>query len=879
MEFPRPPFQDGTIPIGPDLSGGPGLGQPEIHEISGSTGLNGNAVDLRTSSLGVSGGGIDITAPQDRGRDAGDGRHVPETANSGVGAERAEPAVADTPAAGGGGDVPNTPGGGEIPTPGEDPEYRGACFGSDVLKKVVGIGEAPPRQLDKDGAEIYDERRQIVDDARQAIKAMRDNHKTVAESVGMEVTEKDIEDWKPDVAGLAKLQKDLAPMRRRAHMVNGAEAYVEDQVAEAADAGIRLRPHQQDVAEGYRDFLRCGERNERGGKSGLVVQPTGTGKTRELVETVAMVRHMEDPKDPSTILVLTPTKKIQEQTVGADGEKGFGKFMPDEDVGRYDEDTPQAERDAVLQKRTIVMCMPSFLRLVEAGKMPHVDKIIVDEAHRMVGEKSAETLTRYGADKIMVGFTATPDYNKIRSARTLFTHKIAEMELPEAANRGLVAPIRGYLIKAEPVIKGKLPDDPIERKIALREAQMEGRIRAAIEIVKKELERGYADMQPYCDREGIENRGIGVVIRCKPGDNVGNAYEFAKRFRGMYVHGPNGPQDLRQIMPAFVGGDSKRQTQAVRDEVMDAYTARKINLMANDKYLEIGWDDEFPKVWIDLSGGNEVDTKQGLGREVRLMRDKNGDPILGPDGRPIEAHAYSFVDPERDGRYSVLDALGGTKSGQLIEFKPGTDAPIPRRRVFSEGRPANGNVKVRVEDVVATTVGSISLEGQVDVPTAASDVPPQPEAVPYVPPVNPLAPSGWPNQSGLGEFAETFPGERMPQMEAARLLGVHSPTLKGMMNNQFGDPDYTPTAAEIKQMLVNNPTLQAPPRPEAGFTEIPPRDLNIRYFARGQGIPLQRFTDIDGMVKFYLRDDDLIRLAQLAETQGRNGPGQGRRPR
>ncbi|HEU4914455.1 MAG TPA: DEAD/DEAH box helicase family protein [Candidatus Saccharimonadales bacterium] len=758
--------------------------------------------------------------------------------------------VAETP--GGGGDTPNPPNeGGPVGYPEDDPEWRGACFKMDVVESIVGPVDLLPLQREDDGAEIYDERRKIVQDVRVAVDVMRNSILKAAEVAHVPVNDQDVNAWKPDAVSTAKLRKDLTPLRHRMNMVSGAVTYIEDQRMEAAAKGIRLRPHQQDVAIGYADFLLHGEpTTPEGGKSGLIVQPTGSGKTRVMVEIVEMVKHMEVAGDSNRVLILTPTVKIQDQTVGVDGKRGFGKFAPHRKIGRYDVEVDPKQKSQSLQTDdTIAMCLPSFLKLFTAGELPRFDKVIVDEVHTAIGTAYAAALGEYCKDKILVGVTATPDFDERRSARNLCKHLIAEMRVPEGIQQGILAPARAWLLDAQPVIEGHLSDDPSLRKAQMREAVMKGRMREAVRIIKKELTRGAAEL------EG----GILAVVRCRPGEDIKDAYELAKMMRGAYYRGPNGPRDLRPIMSAFVGGSAERQSRRDRDETLKYFEQGKLNVVTNVRLLEMGFDVDRVKLWIDLADGNEVDVTQGAGRALRLMVDGDGEIIRGKDGKPIEAHLYSFVNHDRGERqFTVLNVLGVEQSGQGVEHSGRPEAPIPKPRMLRPDRQptTRPDNELEVRDVVTTVVGSMAVTNELQAELNPAET--------HKTPINPLAPSGYPNQSGLDEFIDTFgSGMEVPPLEAARILGVSLPTLRNMIWSRYGDHNHIPTLGNVKEMLEDSPLLRAPTLPRSGYTYISPRDLAIRRFARQNRISLSRFTDIDGIVKFYMSNEDLYRLLDM----------------
>lgn len=742
-----------------------------------------------------------------------------------------------------------------------------------VVEQVVGQIDLPP-----DDFKGYDERRLIVAEVEQAVERLRERHLGAARHVGLTISEEQVAAWRPGPQEIALLRKELKPLRHRANMILAAETYIHDQVMEAAAEGIRMRPHQQDVVIGVRNFLVGASRTSpKGGKSGLIELPTGAGKTRVMVEVASMIRHIQDPEEQNKILIITPTNKIQQQTVGLDGKHGFGRFRPDEEVGKYDEDTPANMRPVELGKNIVSICLPSFLRLKAQGRLPKdISLVLVDETHMARGDKVGAEIEDYIADKVAIGFDATPERDEDEDSEAvyeIFKHQIAQMDLVEAIKSGILTSVRAWVKHVRPVVNERsLPTEPRARRDALREASTIAKERSAAELVKEELERGYREVP---GRQGERSKGFGVVVRCRPGGNVNYAYRFAKSLRHTYVHGPLGPFDLREVMPAFVGGDSKRQTKAVREEVFDGYARKHVNVLANVKAAEVGWDDNGAKAFINTYRARRRQLIQASGRVLRIMLDDDGEIVKGPDGKPIPAHIYDLVDDSEladPSRPTILDILG-IESGGIIEADAHPDAPIPRPRTI--GHDSGGFVRSpEVTDVVTTTVGSTALGGEevnvavedVGAVTVEPDTQPEVTRQPREAPVNPIAPSGWPNQSGLAEFAEAYgDAERVPHHEAARILGVSTVTLSSLLKGFFGDAHYAPTFHDLQSFLEQNPGLQAPPQPAVGFVEISRKDRKVRRYASEHGVSLRRFTREDGVIVQFMRQEDLQELLRIAQ--------------
>ncbi|HEU5121290.1 MAG TPA: DEAD/DEAH box helicase family protein [Candidatus Saccharimonadales bacterium] len=659
----------------------------------------------------------------------------------------------------------------------------------------------------------YDERRALFSDVWQARQHLEDNMRRAAAEAGIAIDETAISNWQPDRATLHSLFRATEQARKRYRMVEGTLQFESDQAQLHQEYGVPLRDYQQATVRDFRNFLLYAPRsNEYGGKSGVIEMPTGTGKTGIFANIASMLKHGEHAQEPARVLVLVPSQTILEQTMGRKGDRGFGKFAPHLDVGAY------YQHEKELHREVVVMTNASFNNLVESSEMPHFDAVIVDEAHMVLGDVTAGNLQVYGQDKIMVGLTATPEYDEQRSVYNLFQYKIHEMGFQEAVRLGRLAPVRGYLMDVEPQYnKYQLPADPAARERAKRQLQLQARILQADKIIEEELARG-----------------VGVIVRCPAGDDIDVAVQYAEYLRDKLVRDPSG-YGMRWVTADYVGGSYRRQTIEDRNDIFQYYNKGETDVLTYVKAIGMGWDSPHAKVFINLAPTTSaVEMRQAIGRVMRLIKD--------PSGEPVEARVYDFRDPTLgDRQYTCLHALQ-TASGQLLahdEEAPEPMIPAPRKYYHTQTPELYG--------ADATMIDELALEHTVD--------------------------AVMPDNVEVSTTLNAYIGDSIPQDEACRILGISLPTLKNILMNVGSSPDAPIRKDELEIIPELYPKLEAMDLPESGFISVrelaqmpatPVRMLSVIPFARRFNIHPYRFRDTTtGTVGFYFDIESAQTLLQL----------------
>lgn len=152
-------------------------------------------------------------------------------------------------------------------------------------------------------------------------------------------------------------------------------------------------------------ITRVSERFSNGFRKALVVQATGTGKTRV---SIALTKRMLDAGWAKRVLFLCDRKELRKQAKNA-----FGEFIrePLYVVGRS---SKEGRHDA----RIYISTYPGMMRIFEQFDVGYFDLIVADESHRSIYNVYGDLFKYFDARQ--VGLTATPVEMVSRSTCNLF---------------------------------------------------------------------------------------------------------------------------------------------------------------------------------------------------------------------------------------------------------------------------------------------------------------------------------------------------------------------------------------------------------------------------------------------------------------------------
>ncbi len=418
-----------------------------------------------------------------------------------------------------------------------------------------------------------------------------------------------------------------------ADYVAGIDTYLADARREHI-----LRPHQDVIFRDIQDFFR------EGGTKGYVTAPTGTGKTVIFVElSKALLEAGKTAGRTPKILVVEPTKDLVHQTLGRSGKKGYGEFAPELQVASfYSDSTPEDRRhlnraDVVVTTYDSLTLMssryevrdqteeekeqqleemltafaPSFgkhklglygeleeldgmirrMGKVETGRklLDRFDVIMFDEAHHVLGGTTSALVESIGKEKIIIGFTATPDANEKRRLDDHLPVKIHDLTFKEAIAMELLAPVASIGIRTHSKIQGS---DLFDKEGDYQEGSLS---HLGTSNSRNELILNAAQI--------LVEAGFGTIIPCIPGRDAEHARLLA--------HALN----RRGISAAAVHGSIPTGR---RNEIYEQFEAGEIDVLTNIRLLGEGWDSTRAKAIIEASPTRSLITKrQRIGRIVR----------------------------------------------------------------------------------------------------------------------------------------------------------------------------------------------------------------------------------------------------------------------
>lgn len=349
-----------------------------------------------------------------------------------------------------------------------------------------------------------------------------------------------------------------------------------------------LRGKQATVFEDLHDFL------EEGGTEGYVVLPTGVGKTVLFTEFIEAL-------DVRSMIVV-PTQTLVRQT----GEK-IKQFAPEMEYGSV----YAKEKD--FGRQATVITYDSFVIGVRNGTINPDDykALILDEVHESLSPARREAVNTF-SDSIKIGFTATPEYSNAKSTENLLKNEIHRLEIREAVEEGLLAPLTCILVRT------KADMSTVERKPSgeYDDTEFEAQLRAysinkaCVELYKKAY------------------KGKQAIVFA---NSIAHSRELEKEFAD------------RNIFAACLDGDVEEDEQI---EIIKAYEEGTIEVIIGVDMLTRGFDAPQASVCLNLAPTtSKVRATQRGGRVLRLDEDN-------PEK---EAHIVDFIyEDDRGGKASVL---------------------------------------------------------------------------------------------------------------------------------------------------------------------------------------------------------------------------------
>ena len=380
-----------------------------------------------------------------------------------------------------------------------------------------------------------------------------------------------------------------------------------------------LYEHQKDIIKDTAQFLSSGNRR------GYIEAPTGTGKT-VLFVTLAEAFSYQATQPPK-ILVVTPTKDLVRQTQGgSSGDKGFAGFAPQMKVGTFYSDTPSARRG--LEAQVTITTYSSLARLAAtpvtssdpAGQSrtklinlvnQHFDIIFLDEGHKALGVNSRRIINEISPDKLIIGFTATPDYHASRSLESLLPSLIHRLDLKEAIELDMLSSVIPVALPAPTTTAQEFSIGSIGEYEASSLKQLiynRPRNEMVVSIAAQLIQAGNTP-----------------IIACIPGDTMAHPQLIADMLAEQFVDGDKGiprPIRVKAITSSISAANRQKIYSLLEQGLIDALT-----------YIDVlteGWDSQRANVIINARPTRSlVAARQRMGR---ILRNKaNQRPALAID--------------------------------------------------------------------------------------------------------------------------------------------------------------------------------------------------------------------------------------------------------
>ncbi len=435
-----------------------------------------------------------------------------------------------------------------------------------------------------------------------------------------------------------------------------------------------LRPHQRRVFDDVSRFLHSG------GTRGFIEMPTGTGKT-VLFVSMAEAFSYNDP-NPPRILVVTPTRDLVRQTEGGPmNQKGFAGFAPDMEVGTFYSDTHKSNR---AQNAQVTITTYASLRLLantfvsyrEDGKVKTIiknrvneeyDIVFFDEGHRAQGEGTREIIDSLASDKMLIGFTATPDYSTERKLESILPTMIHKLDIEESIEMNMLSPVLPFAVMAPSTIEYTFA---IGFGSDYEKQSLKGLI----------YDQSRNDMIVTMAAEAVD-RGHTPIISCIPGDNMSHPQIIVDALSQRTTTDSYGV-----TVPIRAVAITSKMSGKARQDIYEELEAGRVHALAYIDVLNEGWDSQAANVLI-----NARPTRSLLAARQRVGR------ILRPkvDGRPALAiDIIDSISSQTTPPATIADALkrvslrSGESVGQMAE-----DFVVPMSELIEQLTSKYGAIK------------------------------------------------------------------------------------------------------------------------------------------------------------------------------------------
>lgn len=451
------------------------------------------------------------------------------------------------------------------------------------------------------------------------------------------------DDFDPNVWSLTK--EDCAsselPMAHRitrmVHMSNQVKKYT----ADLSDKGLwshQIEPFKSIVEHFIIEPDDIRTKVPELSSGALAVMPPGFGKTLQMVRTAQAIGCGEPAPAldaPIRALVLVPSRRIRDQTIGVEVEEdtetgtpvdeyepgaqdsaaqidaneseiedvvrevsgGFGEFAPGIRVAEYDSSKPVNEH----VYDVIVMTYQAFRNAVRDGKITKddLDVILADEAHHMLGYRTREARRQLCQGEIpVVGFTASDEYSDTRQLSSILPRKVCDIDFrSQIEETGVLPPVQLLSIATESTIH----TTRLEREFTYKELR---RL-----VYDTERNAHILDWVTH-----FANEGRHVLVPCIRGNNCAHSKRLTAEAQKRIVYDPKSDEN-RPMNAAYI--DSSLPAADI-DDTLRQWAQGKLDVLFTTGMLGEGWSSSLVDVIVDAAPTtSKVISAQRLGRLTR----------------------------------------------------------------------------------------------------------------------------------------------------------------------------------------------------------------------------------------------------------------------
>ncbi len=348
-------------------------------------------------------------------------------------------------------------------------------------------------------------------------------------------------------------------------------------------------PHQQNILDDISSFLATGK------KEGYVELATAGGKTyleSKITDTLvgAGLR----------VLVLSNTKHANDQFIGLNGNKGLSQFASKQTISKIGRQ--YGGYVASPSDQLVISTYQSLNGFSADNRLGDFDVIVCDEAHRALGDKTRANLIKSYPHAIKLGFTATPNFGINKSVDQVFPEVIHSLNLREAIDSDIVAPVQCLTYTTGEQIQIV---DPTHQDFSIRE------LRRLINLKSRnEKAASFA-----CDFVQDGRRGI---VACLPGGDLAHAKLMAQDLQRQVITDKNTGQK-RNIVARAVGRSTGNDAE--RKLVLKQFEDGEIDVLTFVDLISESWDSDQASFLINARPTTSiVKITQQIGRVIRKKK-------------------------------------------------------------------------------------------------------------------------------------------------------------------------------------------------------------------------------------------------------------------